>query len=500
MNLFKMFRDRSKKIAQGSFGTVYAPNYECPNFEKRKGYISKMMKSKKDSEYEIKQLKKIKKIDPKQKYLATFETSCASSQRKYYKNIIMKNFGNALILKKFKRGRTEDHIINVFMKQMLEAMMLLHKNGIYHKDVHDRNIVYSEEDKRYRLIDFGLSTTDKDIDETFKPKNVKYAVNIAEYFDDVILRGDGVHETFDFEGYDDLLDVINDVESKLLNLNKLASELKKAHAQGDVYVLFILAPFLSDDKKVQDKISDRFDKIYDESQKNKKPLTAKFAYDKLFNGQKGGALSNLTKEELLRRIRKYEKSTGNKSRISMKNKKQDMVNYLNQYKPSKKVRFVEKPKVIMIEGRTDAERKIRKKALKKIGKKKKELKQLKSIYYKEIPMKEHYIKIKTFNDTVKNKKLKKREPIKFVKGIDHPVKKRTIYEQTKWKEYKMKYKIYTKKNKVKLNIYDRKDPKNEKKIEKTYNFNKEDKYDKYRAEYDAKVDLIKYIRKVLKKT
>ena len=210
--------------------------------------------------------------------------------------------------------------------------------------------------------------------------------------------------------------------------------------------------------------------------------------------------SNLTKTELLRRIRKYEKTSRNKSRISMKNKKQDMVDYLNQHKPERKVRFVEEPQVIMIEGRTDKERKIRKKALKKIGKKKKELKQLKSIYYKEIPMEQHYVKIKMFNDNIKNKKLKKREPIKFVKGIDFPEKKRTIYEQTKWKKYKMKYKIYTKKNKVKLNIYDKKDPKNEKKIEQEYKFNREDKYDKYRAEYNAKVDLIKYIRKVLKKT
>ncbi len=207
---------------------------------------------------------------------------------------------------------------------------------------------------------------------------------------------------------------------------------------------------------------------------------------------------NLTKPELLRRIRKHEKESSNKSKISMKNKKQEMINYLNIYKPEKKVTFIEEPQIIEIEARTDKERGDRKKALIKIKKKKKELKQLKSIYYKEIPTKQHYIIIKKHNET-KNKKLKKREPLKFVKGIDFPEKQRTIYEQTKWKKYKMKYKIYTKKSKVKLNIYDKKDPKNEKKIEKEYKFNKEDKYDKYRAEYKAKVYLIKYIRKVLKK-
>jgi len=214
--------------------------------------------------------------------------------------------------------------------------------------------------------------------------------------------------------------------------------------------------------------------------------------------QIGGTLSNLTKVELLRRIRKYEKVSGNKSKISMKNKKQDMINYLNEHKPRKQVRFGD-IEIIEIEGRTEAERKTRKKELKKIGKKKKELKKLKSIYYKEIPMIKHYLDIKKHNDTVKNKKLKKREPLKFVKGIDFPEKKRIIYEQTKWKKYKMKYKIYSKKDQVKLKIYDNKDLKNPKKIEKEYKFNKDEKYDKYRAEYLAKVELIKYIRKILKK-
>ena len=63
----------------------------------------------------------------------------------------------------------------------------------------------------------------------------------------------------------------------------------------------------------------------------------------------------------------------------------------------------------------------------------------------------------------------------------------------------MKYKIYTKRGIVKLNIYDNKDLKNSKKIEKEYSYDKKEQYDKYRAEYLAKVELIKYIRKTLKK-
>ena len=210
-------------------------------------------------------------------------------------------------------------------------------------------------------------------------------------------------------------------------------------------------------------------------------------------------LSNLIKTELLRRIRKYEKETGNKSRISMKNKKQDMINYLNKHKPSKVVRFIEEPTLIKIEGRTEKERKTRKKQLKNIEKNKNEIKKLRSIYYKEISTVNKYLDIKNHNDNVKNKKLKKREPLDFVKGVDFREKKRIIYEQIKWKKYKMKYKIYTKRGIVKLNIYDNKDLKNPKKIGMEFKYDKKEKYDKYRAEYLAKVYLIKYIRKILKK-
>jgi tRNA A-37 threonylcarbamoyl transferase component Bud32 len=279
-------KDRSKKIAQGSFGTIYAPNYACPNFEKRKGYISKMMKSKKDAEYEISQLKIIKKIDPNQEHLATFETSCVSSQRKYNKNIIMKNFGNALILKKYKRDRSYDHVINVFMKQMLEALILLHKNGIYHKDIHERNTVYSEEENRYRLIDFGLSTSNKDINEVLKLKNIKKAKNLSSYFDSIIVRGDGMHETFDFEGYRDLEDIMYSDETDIskLKLKKLTSGLKKAHEDADISILLIMAPHLA-----KGAIKEKIEKIMDKLEKGMSgKMTAKYVHDKLFKKQTGG--------------------------------------------------------------------------------------------------------------------------------------------------------------------------------------------------------------------
>ena len=299
MSFLSRIFGEQKKIAKGSFGTVYKPNYACPNFKVRKGYISKMVKASQSKVYknEISILKQIKKIDPKQKSLASFETTCASSTKKYKHNIIMKNFGISMMDKKYKLDKTYTHVINVYLKQILEALMLLHKNGIYHKDVHDRNTVYSEEENRYRLIDFGLSVSAKEIDEIFKMSNIKKSKQLNEHFDNAVVRGDGYQETFDIDGYRDLEDIVfaeDDEEIdmkkiKKLNLKSLASQLKKAHQDADVSIILSNAPFLaknSKNKGDKKKIEDLLNKII----KSKKlgTLTAKYVYDKLFP-KKGGA-------------------------------------------------------------------------------------------------------------------------------------------------------------------------------------------------------------------
>jgi len=214
--------------------------------------------------------------------------------------------------------------------------------------------------------------------------------------------------------------------------------------------------------------------------------------------QTGGTLSNLTKQELLRRIRKYEKSSSNKSKISMKHKKDIMIKYLEKNIPQRRVMFVEEPTVIMIEGRTDKERKVRKKILKKIKKGKKENKNIRNIRHKEIPTLEKYLEIKKYN--LSDKKLKKKESLKFIKGIDSKDKKKTLYNQKKWKKHKIKYNIVEKKNKVVLKIYEKERNIKKESIKKEYKFDSNISFDKYRAEYEAKVYLIKLMRnKITKK-
>lgn len=258
MNIYKNWKNRSKKIAEGTFGKIYAPNYPCPNFQKRKKYISKMMKSEKWAKHEVKQLKMIKKVDPEQKYLASLETSCASSSRKFNTNIIMKHFGRAILQqgKPNFPAQSVDHAINVYLKQMLKAIILLHKAGIYHKDMAARNMVYSKEENRYRLIDFGLSQYKKEIEEMFKPANIKKTdEDMDDHFGEAFSRGDQGTETFDYNGeygFNEIYEAIDEDDKEAIlkmNLKRIEKRLHKEHKMADIKVILYTAMFLPERKE-----------------------------------------------------------------------------------------------------------------------------------------------------------------------------------------------------------------------------------------------------------
>lgn len=320
-SLLEKFKNRSKKIAQGSFGKVYAPNYSCPDFKKRKKHISKMMKSEKWAKHEVKQLKMIKKVDPEQKYLASFETSCASSIRKYNKNIIMKNFGIALL----QEGKPDfpsqsiDHSKNVYLKQMLKAIILLHKAGIYHKDMAARNMVYSKEENRYRLIDFGLSQYKKEIEEMFKPANIKKTDDMEDHFGEAFSRGDAGMEGFDYNGeygFNKLYEAIyeeNDKEAILkMNLKKIEKQLHKEHKMADIKVILYTAMLLP---KEEDRDQMNFlEKYVDEEEDAQK------IYNEIF--KKGGKKKKIRKHKGINqktgRLNKGYKYSGKKSKSGLK--------------------------------------------------------------------------------------------------------------------------------------------------------------------------------------
>ena len=146
---------------------------------------------------------------------------------------------------------------------------------------------------------------------------------------------------------------------------------------------------------------------------------------------------------------------------------------------------------------TDSIKLERQKLLKKINKDKKINRKLSKIYYKDVSNVDEYVKIKKYNMNSKNK-LKKKEPLKFIKGIDYPTEKRSIYKQEKYKRYKIKYKITEKKKSLVLKIYNKKNIDKIIETTKVFKFDKSE-FDKYRAEYLLKIFLIEKIRKIIKK-
>jgi tRNA A-37 threonylcarbamoyl transferase component Bud32 len=262
------------------------------------------MKSEKFAKHEIKQLKMIKKVDPQQKYLASFETSCASSSRKFNTNIIMENFGRAIL----QQGKPDfpsqsvDHAKNVYLKQMLKAIILLHKAGIYHKDMAARNMVYSKEENRYRLIDFGLSQHKKEIEEAFKPVNIKKTdEDMEDHFGEIFERGDQGTETFDYDGkygFEKMYEAIEEDDKEAIlkmNLKKIEKRLHKEHKMADIKVIIYTAMTLPE-RKEWDRM-DYLEKYVDEESDAQK------IYNEIF--KKGGG-----KKKKIRKHKGINQKTG----------------------------------------------------------------------------------------------------------------------------------------------------------------------------------------------
>jgi serine/threonine protein kinase len=256
------------KIGEGTYGTVYSINYACPNFGAKKGYISKMITWGGVAEDELKILKAVREIDPEQKYLATFETQCKPQKYTnwlwYSRNIIMKNRGVSLDSSQYKHNKSVEHVIGTLLKQTLNGLSLMHNNGLYHRDIAIRNIVYDKNENRYRFIDFGLSLTKRQFDENMSQKNLKK--DFEKYVDDNVSRGDGrnlyafpdtefikyinISETWDFKS--------NKIKKYLnLNVEELREEIKLAQEDADLTMLFGVAlEIMMDNNKISEKVID----------------------------------------------------------------------------------------------------------------------------------------------------------------------------------------------------------------------------------------------------
>ena len=197
-------------------------------------------------------------------------------------------------------------------------------------------------------------------------------------------------------------------------------------------------------------------------------------------------LKKLTKPVLLKRIRKYEKKENKKAKINMSHKKQVMINYIDKNVKEKRVHFnLDKNEKKNIGERTSIERENRKKQLRKINTNKKKNRSNAKALYKEIPKKDKYIEIKKHNKNKKNK-LKKKEPMKFIKMTG---KKKKLYKDS---QEKIEYKIKNRKKKIQVDIIHKQ---GDEKIKIHQSYPKND--NSLATEYKVKKDLLEYVRNTI---
>lgn len=212
------------KIGEGGFGCVVYPYIPCSKKElpKSKYYISKIIQSNfREYKEELKLLNVIKKIDPNNKYLISYEDTCVLNNndvkdRKTNDDILRVKYNNisnnitdnkfTILDKKVNKNFDDDEYckfdprlqyfnqiqieggkeLNTYFKlskqglnykllknncryvfkYLLTGLKLLHKNKFVHRDIKPNNILVKINDNKNKLqprfIDFGLSTNFND--------------------------------------------------------------------------------------------------------------------------------------------------------------------------------------------------------------------------------------------------------------------------------------------------------------------------------------------------
>lgn len=143
-----------KKLGQGEHGIIFIDNNEKyikkipkePFYSYKINYQSFIYKNLDNS---------IKKYFPKY-YNMSDENNLYLEYLKDYKPITEENLMN------FSRNKKIE-LLNIILKEL----KILHDNGFYHRDLHENNILFKEEDSSFKVkfIDLGLSILKKNIDK-----------------------------------------------------------------------------------------------------------------------------------------------------------------------------------------------------------------------------------------------------------------------------------------------------------------------------------------------
>jgi len=171
-------------LAAGVYGCVYYPGYTCQgkNMKKNKKWVSKLTYQNEKTDTEIEIGKRLKKVEGSEHHFVLVHRDCSIpytslDQMKKGCDLVKKNKSYILLYSQFipsiefyKYLQNNTLFIRIFRcyYQLYEKISILIKNNVVHHDLHFANILYSTENAKLYIIDFGLSMmTDKFNDKTY---------------------------------------------------------------------------------------------------------------------------------------------------------------------------------------------------------------------------------------------------------------------------------------------------------------------------------------------
>ena len=244
-------KNTSEEIGSGGFGIVSRPAARCDSFINKNfnqnvyreayynnpNYISKLTEHS-SAERELEIGNAIKDLIPTYyDYFCLVEFMCSAPESKsinrngdFYGTYAISPYCGI----PFSELLRQDIVapMNVFelcylltaLQQMVEGLRLLHVNHIFHKDIHDGNILYDSENYMLRLIDFGLAENHSDI------KNVNSPIIISGELHDLDMLINNVINPF----IEYLLDSrINeaDIRSEYPSIDKFYYQIRKFYGR-----------------------------------------------------------------------------------------------------------------------------------------------------------------------------------------------------------------------------------------------------------------------------
>jgi len=160
-------------LAAGVYGCVYYPGYTCQgnNMKKNKKWVSKLTDQSDKTNTEIEIGKRFKKVDGSEDHFVLVHRDCSIPYKSLVEmkqgcDLVKRNKPYMLLYSKFipsiefyKYLQNNSLLIRVFRcyYQLYEKISILIKNNVVHHDLHFANILYSTENAKLYIIDFGLA-------------------------------------------------------------------------------------------------------------------------------------------------------------------------------------------------------------------------------------------------------------------------------------------------------------------------------------------------------